>query len=150
RPPLSAEAIRLTRLVTALLPGEPEAAALLALMLLQDSRRAARADTAGPPLPVPLTEQDRDRWDQAAIDEGLAILASIPDEDPDGEPPGPYRIQAGIGACHARAAQPGDTDWATIARLYAALAVIASPPVVELNRAVAVGMADGPAAGLAL
>jgi RNA polymerase sigma-70 factor (ECF subfamily) len=148
RPPLSAEAIRLTRLVTALLPGEPEAAALLALMLLQDSRRAARTDDSG--LPVPLPEQDRDRWDQAAIDEGLAILASIPDEDPDGEPAGPYRIQAGIGACHARAAQPGDTDWATIARLYAALAVIASSPVVELNRAVAVGMADGPAAGLAL
>ncbi|HEX3752824.1 MAG TPA: RNA polymerase sigma factor [Streptosporangiaceae bacterium] len=144
RPPLSAEAIRLTRLVTTLLPGEPEAAALLALMLLQDSRRAARTDDCG--LPVPLPEQDRNRWDRVAIDEGLGLLASIPDRAPGGL----YRIQAEIGACHARAAQPGDTDWATIARLYAALAVFAPSPVVELNRAVAVGMADGPAAGLAL
>ena len=144
RPPLSAEAIRLTRLLLALLPGEPETAGLLALMLLQDSRRAARTDDAG--LPVPLPEQDRRRWDHAAVDEGLGILAAIPVR----EPAGPYRIQAEIGACHARATRPGDTDWAAIARLYAALATFVPSPVVELNRAVAVGMADGPAAGLAL
>ncbi len=144
RPPLSAEAIRLTRLVAALLPGEPETVALLALMLLQDSRRAARTDARG--LPVPLPEQDRGRWDRAAIEEGLGLLASIAGP----EPAGPYRIQAEIVACHARAARPGDTDWAAIARLYAALGAFAPSPVVELNRAVAVGMADGPAAGLAI
>jgi RNA polymerase sigma-70 factor (ECF subfamily) len=144
RPLLSAEAIRLTRLLTALMPGEPETAALLALMLLNDSRRAARTDDSG--LPVPLAEQDRDRWDRAAAEEGLRILAAASGQDQ----PGPYRIQAQIAACHARADQPADTDWATIARLYAELATFAPSPVVELNRAVAVGMADGPAAGLAI
>jgi RNA polymerase sigma-70 factor (ECF subfamily) len=144
RPELSAEAIRLTRPMAALLPGEPETMGLLALMLLQDSRRAARTDGTG--APVPLAEQDRDRWNRAAIEEGLGILASIPGR----EQPGPYRIQAQIAACHARAAQPEDTDWAAIARLYAELATLAPSPVVELNRAVAVGMADDPAAGLAI
>jgi RNA polymerase sigma-70 factor, ECF subfamily len=144
RPELSAEAIRLTRPMAALLPGEPETMGLLALMLLQDSRRAARTDGTG--APVPLAEQDRDRWNRAAIEEGLRILASIPGR----EQPGPYRIQAQIAACHARAAQPEDTDWAAIARLYAELATLAPSPVVELNRAVAVGMADDPAAGLAI
>jgi RNA polymerase sigma-70 factor (ECF subfamily) len=144
RPELSAEAIRLTRLLAALMPGEPETMGLLTLMLLQDSRRAVRTDGSG--APVPLAEQDRDRWNRAAIEEGLRILASIPG----GEQPGPYRVQAQIVACHARAAQPGDTDWAAIARLYAELAALAPSPVVELNRAVAVGMADGPAAGLAI
>jgi RNA polymerase sigma-70 factor (ECF subfamily) len=118
--------------------------ALLALMLLQDSRRAARTDARG--LPVPLPEQDRSSWDRAAIEEGLGLLASIAGP----EPAGPYRIQAEIVACHARAARPGDTDWTAIARLYAALGAFAPSPVVELNRAVAVGMADGPAAGLAI
>ena len=144
RPELSAEAIRLTRLLTALMPGEPETMALLTLMLLQDSRRAVRTDDSG--APVPLAEQDRDRWNRAAIEEGLRTLASIPDRDQ----PGPYRVQAQIAACHARAARPADTDWAAIARLYAELAALAPSPVVELNRAVAVGMADGPAAGLAI
>jgi RNA polymerase sigma-70 factor (ECF subfamily) len=144
RPELSAEAIRLTRLLTALLPGEPETDGLLALMLLQDSRRTARTDEAG--APVPLAEQDRDRWDRAAIEEGLRVLADAPGR----EPPGLYRIQAEIAACHAQAAQPGDTDWTAIARLYAELASFAPSPVVELNRAVAVAMADGPAAGLAI
>ena len=117
---------------------------LLALMLLQDSRRAARTSDSG--APVPLAEQDRDRWNRAAIEEGLRILASIPGR----EQPGPYRIQAQIAACHARAAQPEDTDWAAIAGLYAELAAFTPSPVVELNRAVAVAMADGPAAGLAI
>ena len=144
RPELSAEAIRLTRLLAALMPGEPETMGLLALMLLQDSRRAARTGDSG--APVPLAEQDRDRWDRAAIEEGLRVLASIPGR----EQPGPYRIQAQIATCHARAAQPEDTDWAAIAQLYAELAALAPSPVVELNRAVAVGMADGPAAGLAI
>jgi RNA polymerase sigma-70 factor (ECF subfamily) len=144
RPELSAEAIRLTRLLAALMPGEPETMGLLALMLLQDSRRAARTDDSGSP--VPLAEQDRDRWNRAAIEEGLRLLASIPG----GEQPGPYRIQARIAASHARAAQPEDTEWAAIVRLYAELAALAPSPVVELNRAVAAGMADGPAAGLAI
>ena len=144
RPELSAEAIRLTRLLAVLMPGEPETTGLLALMLLQDSRRAVRTDDSG--APVPLAEQDRDRWNRAAIEEALRILAS----NPGGKQPGPYRIQAQIAACHARAAQPEDTGWAAIARLYAELAALAPSPVVELNRAVAVGMADGPAAGLAM
>jgi RNA polymerase sigma-70 factor (ECF subfamily) len=144
RPELSAEAIRLTRLLATLMPGEPETMGLLALMLLQDSRRAARTSDSG--APVPLAEQDRDRWNRAAIEEGLRILASIPGR----EQTGPYRIQAQIAACHARAAQPEDTDWAAIAGLYAELAAFTPSPVVELNRAVAVAMADGPAAGLAI
>src|SRR5580658_5311223 len=144
RPELSAEAIRLTRLLAALMPGEPETASLLALMLLQDSRRNTRTDDSG--APVPLDEQDRGRWNRTAIEEGLRILASIPGR----EQPGPYRIQAHIAACHARAAQPEDTDWAAIAGLYAELAAFTPSPVVELNRAVAAGMADGPAAGLAI
>jgi RNA polymerase sigma-70 factor (ECF subfamily) len=144
RPALSAEAIRLTRLLMTLLPGEPETAGLLALMLLQDSRRAARTDEAG--LPVPLPEQDRSLWNRAGIAEGLGILAAVPG----GEQAGVYRIQAEIAACHARAAEPGGTDWAAIAGLYAELATFAPSPVVELNRAVAIGMADGPAAGLAI
>jgi RNA polymerase sigma-70 factor (ECF subfamily) len=126
------------------MPGEPETASLLALMLLQDSRRNTRTDDSG--APVPLAEQDRDQWNRAAIEEGLRVLASMPGR----EQPGPYRIQAQIAACHARAAQPEDTDWAAITRLYAELAALTPSPVVELNRAVAVGMADGPAAGLAI
>jgi RNA polymerase sigma-70 factor (ECF subfamily) len=144
RPELIAEAIRLTRLLLTLQPGEPEIAGLLALMLLNDSRRGARTDASGDPVPLP--EQDRTRWDRDAIDEGLRLLAAAADR----EQPGPYLLQAEIAACHASAARPEDTDWAAIARLYAQLAILLPSPVVELNRAVAVGMADGPAAGLAI
>ncbi len=144
RPELAAEAIRLTRLVTALMPGEQETAGLLALMLLQDSRRGARTDASG--VPVPLAEQDRGQWDLTQVEEGLRVLAPVPD----GERPGPYRVQAEIAACHARAPRPEDTDWVLIARLYAVLGALLPSPVVELNRAVAVAMADGPAAGLAI
>jgi len=144
RPELNAEAIRLTRLLLTLQPGEPEIAGLLALMLLNDSRRGARTDASGDPVPLP--EQDRTRWDRDAIDEGLRLLAAAAGR----EQPGPYLLQAQIAACHASAARPEDTDWAAIARLYAQLAILLPSPVVELNRAVAVGMADGPAAGLAI
>jgi RNA polymerase sigma-70 factor, ECF subfamily len=153
RPDLCAEAIRLARLLAALMPGEPEALGLLALMLLQDSRRAARADGAGEL--VTLEDQDRSRWNSAEIDEGRAVLESaLRRRGPEGSVastgPGPYQLQAAIAACHARAARAEETDWAQIARLYALLARVAPSPVVELNRAVAVGMAEGPAAGLAL
>jgi len=144
RPVLSAEAIRLTRLMAGLMPGEPEIGGLLALMLLNDSRRAARTDTSGAPVPLPA--QDRGRWDHAEIGEGLAILASLTGD----APPGVYQLQAEIAACHARAAEPDGADWAAIARLYADLAGYVASPVVELNRAVAVGMAEGPAAGLVI
>jgi len=144
RPELIAEAIRLARLLLTLQPGELETADLLALMLLNDSRRGARTDAAGDPVPLP--EQDRTRWDRDAIDEGLRLLAAAADR----EQPGPYLLQAEIAACHASAARPEDTDWAAIARLYAQLAILLPSPVVELNRAVALGMADGPAAGLAI
>ena len=113
-------------------------------MLLNDSRRAARTDASGDPVPLP--EQDRTRWDGDAIDEGLRLLAAAAGR----EQPGLYLLQAEIAACHASAACPEDTDWATIARLYAQLAILLPSPVVELNRAVAVGMADGPAAGIAI
>jgi RNA polymerase sigma-70 factor, ECF subfamily len=136
RPDLCAEAIRLTRIVCELLPAEAEATGLLALMLLHDSRRAARVDEAGDL--VPLEDQDRTRWNRTEIDEGLRLLAPTP-------APGQYRIQAAIAACHASAATPADTDWRRIVRLYGQLA---PSPVVELNQAVAIGMADGPAAGL--
>jgi RNA polymerase sigma-70 factor (ECF subfamily) len=135
---LCAEAIRLARLLTGLLPGEPEATGLLALMLLQDARRNTRVDSDGEL--VTLEHQDRTRWDAGLIAEGVALL---------GPPTGPYAIQAAITACHATAATPQDTDWRRIAELYAALVRCLPSPVVELNRAVAVGMADGPAAGLA-
>jgi RNA polymerase sigma-70 factor, ECF subfamily len=141
RASLSAEAIRLARVLAGLLPDEPEAAGLLALMLLQDSRRAARVDAAG--ALVLLENQDRSRWDQEAIAEGVRILEGAARL-------GPYQIQAAIAACHAAATRAADTDWARIAALYGHLAKLLPTPVVELNRAVAVGMADGPAAGLAL
>jgi RNA polymerase sigma-70 factor, ECF subfamily len=156
RPDLCAEAIRLARLLAALMPGEPEALGLLALMLLQDSRRAARADESGDL--VTLEDQDRSRWNSGEIDEGGTVLESALGRGRPGGPvgprgpngPGPYQLQAAIAACHARAARAEDTDWAAIARLYGLLARVVPSPVVELNRAVAVGMADGPAAGLAL
>jgi RNA polymerase sigma-70 factor (ECF subfamily) len=144
RESLCLEAIRLARALTQLMPGEREAASLLALMLLQHSRRLARVDAAGDL--VTLEDQDRARWDRAEIGEALAALQAIPP----GQPPGPYQVQAAIASCHATAAGPADTDWATIARLYTLLAGLLPSPVVELNRAVAVAMADGPAAGLRL
>ncbi|HEX4833528.1 MAG TPA: sigma-70 family RNA polymerase sigma factor, partial [Trebonia sp.] len=144
RPALCAEAIRLARLLARLQPADPEASGLLALMLLQDSRRAARTDAAGDP--VPLEDQDRGRWDQGQIADGRAVLAAALDQGQ----PGPYQLQAAIAACHASTARAADTDWPTIARIYGQLARLVPSPVVELNRAVAVGLADGPAAGLAL
>jgi RNA polymerase sigma-70 factor (ECF subfamily) len=144
RQDLCAEAIRLARLLARLMPADPEALGLLALMLLQDSRRAARIDDAGEL--VPLEDQDRTRWDRAEIDEGRQVLETALRN----ARPGPYQLQAAIAACHAAAARAADTDWASIARIYAQLARLVPSPVVELNRAVAVGMAEGPGAGLAL
>ncbi|CAG7655827.1 RNA polymerase sigma factor [Actinacidiphila bryophytorum] len=141
---VTAEAIRLARLLTALLPGEPEAAGLLALMLLHDARQAARTDADGGL--VPLDEQDRSRWDRRRIAEGTAVL----DAALAARRPGPYQVQAAIAACHAEAEDAADTDWPQIALLYGELARMAPGPVVELNRAVAVAMSEGPAAGLAL
>jgi RNA polymerase sigma-70 factor, ECF subfamily len=143
RAELSAEAIRLARLLARLMPGETEVLGLLALMLLQDSRRAARVDDDGNL--VTLEDQDRTRWDRALIAEGRQVL-----EAAGAGAVGPYRLQATIAACHASAARAEQTDWPAIARLYGQLAGLTPSPVVELNRAVAVGMADGPAAGLAL
>lgn len=141
---LADEAIRLARVLTRLMPDEPEALGLLALMLLQHARRHARLDEAGEL--VPLDEQDRARWDRDEIGEGTALL----DDALRRGKPGPYQIQAAIAACHATADGPADTDWAQIAALYGQLALRAPSSTVELNRAVAVGMADGPAAGLHL
>ncbi|MGI5154485.1 RNA polymerase sigma factor [Microbispora sp. CA-102843] len=144
RPELSAEAIRLARVLAGLMRGEPEARGLLALMLLQDSRRAARFDEAGDI--VTLEFQDRAKWDHDEIEEGLRLL----DDALARRRPGPYQVQAAIAACHATALDPDDTDWPQIAGLYARLARMAPSSVVELNRAVAVAMADGPLAGLRL
>jgi len=126
------------------MPDEPEALGLLALMLLHDARRDARIDAHGDL--VSLEDQDRYRWDRAAISEGLARL----DDAARRRAPGPYQVQAEIARCHATAAIAADTDWPTIAALYGELARLVPSPVVELNRAVAVAMADGPAAGLVL
>jgi RNA polymerase sigma-70 factor (ECF subfamily) len=142
RDSLCGEAIRLTRALVQLMPGQPEAAGLLALMLLHHSRRMTRLDGAGDL--VTLDEQDRARWDRADIDEGTALLQAARRPGP----PGPYQLQAAIAACHATAARPADTDWAQIARLYARLAELVPTPVVRLNHAVAIAMADGPAAAL--
>ena len=140
---LSAEAIRLGRILAELLPDEPEGLGLLALMLLHDARREARTGADGEL--VLLEDQDRSRWDSASIDEGRALL----DRALRLGRPGAYQVQAAIAALHDAAAQAGDTDWRQIAALYARLAGIAPSPVVELNRAVAIAMADGPEAGLA-
>ncbi len=141
---LSAEALRLARTVVTLMPDEPEALGLLALMLLQDSRREARVDAEGDL--VPLEEQDRTRWDRAAIEEGLSFLDAAARR----ERHGPYQVQAAIASCHATAERPSATDWARIAGLYADLAGMVTSAVIELNRAVAIGMAEGPQAGLEL
>ncbi|GAB3479142.1 RNA polymerase sigma factor [Amycolatopsis cihanbeyliensis] len=140
---LCAEAIRLARLLTELMPDEPEAGGLLALMLLHDARRATRVDAEGEL--VPLEEQPRDRWDTGTIDEGVEVLDAALRR----ARPGPYQIQAAIAACHATAKTAADTDWPQIAGLYHRLAREAPSPVVELNRAVAVGMYH-PEAGLEL
>jgi RNA polymerase sigma-70 factor, ECF subfamily len=144
RPGLCAEAIRLARAMTTLMPGDAEVAGLLALMLLHDARRGTRVDAAGEP--ATLEEQDRSRWDRAQIAEGERVLDAAVQLGR----PGPYQVQAAIAACHATARSAEDTDWPQIALLYGALARLAPSPVVELNRAVAVAMADGPAAGLEL
>ncbi|WP_431928594.1 RNA polymerase sigma factor [Micromonospora wenchangensis] len=138
------EAIRLARTLAGLMPDEPEALGVLALMLLHHARRGARLDGAGEL--VTLEEQDRSRWDRAAIAEGLALL----DEAMRRARPGPYQIQAAIAACHASAPRAQDTDWTRIAALYQRLAGLVPSAVVQVNRAVAVAMAEGPAAGLRL
>ena len=141
---LSEEAIRLARVLARLMPSEPEAAGLLALMLLHDARRSARLDAAGDL--VTLENQDRSSWDGDEISEGVSVLETALRAGQ----PGPYQVQAAIAACHATAATADQTDWAQIALLYGELARFLPTPVVELNRAVAVGMASGPAAGLEL
>lgn len=143
---LAAEAIRLTRLVAALMPDAREARALLALVLLQHARSAARVDAAGDLVPLP--EQDRSEWNAPEIAEGLALLDGSSDDRPHREPPGPYRLQAEIQAEHARARSADDTDWHAIAARYDALAMLADSPFVALNRAIARGMAFGPQRGL--
>jgi RNA polymerase sigma-70 factor (ECF subfamily) len=143
RADLSGEAIRLGRLLVELLP-EPEAAGLLALMLLQDSRRAARTSAAGDI--VLLDEQDRSLWNREAIAEGLALVRDALAS----RRFGPYTLQAAIAAVHAEAATPTATDWARIVATYDLLLQVEPSPVIELNRAAAVAMRDGPAAGLVL
>jgi RNA polymerase sigma-70 factor (ECF subfamily) len=144
RQALSAEAIRLARVLLELRPDDPEVLGLLALLLLHDSRRRARVDEHGDV--VTLEQQDRSAWDREKIDEGIQLLDLALAQGR----PGSYQIQAAIAACHATAAGPADTDWAQIALLYAAMSRLTASPVVELNRAVAVAMADGPEAGLLL
>ena len=139
---LCAEAIRLARVLVRLMPDEPEAVALLALMLLHDARRTTRVDGQGDL--VPLEDQDRSRWDSREISEGTGLLEGALRRGR----PGPYQVQAAIAACHARATSPEETDWTRITALYDALAQLTPSPVVELNRGVAYAMAFGPAAGL--
>jgi RNA polymerase sigma factor (sigma-70 family) len=145
RPALCEEALRLGRILAGLLPEEPEVHGLAALMEIQASRIRARTDAAG--APVLLADQDRRLWDRLLIRRGLEALARA---DALGGALGPYTLQAEIAACHARALTSEDTDWERIAALYRVLAHVAPSPVVELNRAVAVGMAAGPAKGLEL
>ena len=144
---LSAEAIRLGRLLVELLP-EPEALGLLALMLLHDSRRTARTSAAGDL--VLLENQDRSLWSRAQIAEGAALVDRALGSRPENRSPGPYALQAAIAAVHAQAADANATDWNEIVGLYDVLMRVEPSPVIELNRAVAVAMRDGPAAGLAL
>jgi predicted RNA polymerase sigma factor len=145
RPSLCEEALRLGRVLAEIAPGEAEVHGLVALMEIQASRSRARTDADG--APVLLLEQDRTRWDPLLIQRGLEALARARGL---GGGLGPYALQAAIAACHARARSPGETDWATIAALYATLSQVNPSPVVELNRAVAVSMAAGPQAGLDL
>jgi RNA polymerase sigma factor (sigma-70 family) len=145
RPALCEEALRLGRVLAGLLPAEPEAFGLLALMELQASR--ARARTASDGTPVLLLQQDRARWDRLQIQRGLVALRRAQALGGGREP---YALQAAIAACHATAARAEDTDWSRIAALYAVLCTVTPSPVIELNRVVAVGMADGPDAALPL
>ncbi len=142
RTELADEAIRLARVLVETLPGDPEARALLALMLLQHSRREARLDEAGEM--VLLSDQDRSRWDREQIDAGLSLIESVSGIV------GPYAIQARIAAEHARAERADQTDWRRIGLLYGQLRRIQPSPVIELNRAIAVAMDRGPEAGLEL
>lgn len=144
RPELCQEAIRLTRVLHRLLPEEAETTALLALLLLSDARRLARLDADG--RLVTLEGQDRTRWDQALIAEGRQLVLTALQT----RPPGRYALQAAIAAVHADAPHSPSTDWPQITALYALLARVAPSPIVELNRAIAVAMAEGPAAGLRL
>jgi len=143
RPELCYEALRLGRMLAELSPADPEAHGLVALMEIQSSRLKARLGPDGEP--VPLLEQNRGQWDQLLIRRGFAALLRA---ERLGRPAGSYVVQAAIAACHARAREAGDTDWPSIAALYEILTRITPTPVVELNRAVAVGMAFGPARGL--
>jgi RNA polymerase sigma-70 factor, ECF subfamily len=143
RPALCQEALRLGRVLAGLAPREPEVHGLVALMEIQSSRAAARTGPGGEP--VPLLEQDRGRWDRLLIERGFAALLRA---QAVGAPLGPYVVQAAIAACHAQAPSAEETDWERIAALYQALAHLTPSPVVELNRAVALGMAYGPARGL--
>jgi RNA polymerase sigma-70 factor (ECF subfamily) len=136
------ESIWLARVLAQLMPDEPEALGLLALMLLHHSRRETRMDPAGEL--VLLEEQDRSRWDRDMIDEGVDTLARAMTVDQ----PGPYQVQAAIASLHAQAPRPDDTDWPQIAALYRSLQLMAPSPIVQLNLAVAIAMADGPAAAL--
>ena len=145
RPALCEEAIRLGRILAELAPAEPEVHGLVALMEIHASRLRARVGPSGEP--VLLLDQDRTRWDRLLIRRGLAALERA---ETLGGAMGPYALQAAIAACHARAATAAETDWPRIVALYDAVAELAPSPVVELNRAVAVGMAFGPAAGLEL
>ncbi|MGW3408685.1 RNA polymerase sigma factor [Streptomyces sp. NPDC000888] len=141
---LCAEALRLARVLARLMPDEPEVLGLLALLLLHDARRGTRVDAGGEL--VTLEDQDRTAWDRTAADEGATLLETALRRGR----PGPYQIQAAIAACHTTAATAEETDWADIAALYGELARFVPSAVVRLNRAVAVGMAEGPEAGLAL
>ena len=145
RPALCEDALRMGRVLAALAPAEPEVHGLVALMEIQASRLRARVGPGGEP--VLLLEQDRGRWDHLLVRRGLAALARA---EALGGALGPYALQAAVAACHARAARADETDWTRIVALYDALAQVAPSPVVELNRAVAVAMAFGPEAGLAL
>ena len=145
RPGLCEDALRLGRILAGLTPHEPEVHGLAALMEIQASRLAARSGPSGEP--ILLLEQDRGRWNQLLIRRGLAALERA---EQLGDALGPYGLQGAIAACHARARTPQETDWQRIAALYDALAQLAPSPIVELNRAVALGMAFGPAAGLEL
>jgi len=141
---LSDEAIRLTREVHRLVPGEPEVSGLLALMLLTDARRPARTGENGEL--IPLDEQNRELWNREEIAEGLALIGAASS----GESAGPYRLQAAIAAVHDEAAKAQDTDWRQILSLYTELDRLSDNPMVKLNRAIAVGMVSGPAAALSL
>jgi RNA polymerase sigma-70 factor (ECF subfamily) len=138
------EAIRLGRLLAELMPDEPETQGLLSLMIVHNARRRARIDSSGEL--VTLEDQDRSLWDQAAIDEGCALLQTALGR----QRSGPFTLLAAIAACHATAPSPGETDWVEISRRYDQLYRLSPNPVVALNRAVSIAMADGPASGLAL